>query len=81
MNEQEEKRFEIEKKAIMDWINRVVLPNNIKIENLNEDLKSGFVLCVLTENLSGKKIKKKTQVAKTQTQRVSNANSGFFFVF
>jgi hypothetical protein len=79
MTEQEEKRFEIEKKTIMDWINRVILPNNIKIENLNEDLKSGFVLCILVENLSGKKIKKKTQIAKTQTQKVSNANSDFFF--
>eukprot|EP01080_Neovahlkampfia_damariscottae_P008592 gene8592-417_t len=66
----------VEKQAILNWINRILLPNGIKIENLCEDFSSGYNFCILAENLTTKKIKKKIDKPKNQTQKISNVSLG-----
>lgn len=63
-----------EQSKILKWIQTILLNNNIPELNSVSQLQDGYVLCLLAENLTGKKIEKKIQSPSHPAHKVLNAN-------
>lgn len=64
--------IEVQKRTFTNWSNNVLLPRNLKIGDLETDLKDGIAAIYLFEELTKKKAEKYNKVAKMRIPQCEN---------